>query len=114
MALPQRPPTRKRDRALAERLRDMRHKWKETQRQFYRHFSVAFKTYCGWERSGVPRGPTSLMVKLVLVRLNTLHYEHYRRPRDPAKEREREHRKERYLARHKGAADKKQEDVGNK
>jgi hypothetical protein len=101
MVLMPRPPARKRDRALAERLRDMRHKWQETQRQFTRHFKVSFNTYCGWERAGVPPGPTSLMVKLALVRLNTLHYEHYRRQRDPAKERAREHRKERYLARHK-------------
>jgi DNA-binding transcriptional regulator YiaG len=62
-----------RDRALAERLRAMRQRWGETQDQFSRHFPVGRQTYCGWERFGVPPGPTALMVKLVLVRLGKLH-----------------------------------------
>jgi DNA-binding XRE family transcriptional regulator len=59
----------KRDRVLAERLRDMRHRYGETQNQFARHFPVARQTYCGWERSGVPPGPTAMMVRLALTKL---------------------------------------------
>jgi DNA-binding transcriptional regulator YiaG len=67
-----------RDRALAERLRAMRQRWGETQLTFSRHFPVGRQTYCGWERFGVPPGPTALMVKMVLAKLGEIL--HQRRP----------------------------------
>ena len=87
--------TRPRDFPLAERLRAMRHRWKETQRDFARHFPVTRNTYCNWERSGVPPGPTAMMVKMILKKLGKIHLDRNREWDTPQ---EHKRRRERYLA----------------
>ena|SRR6516225_5040858 len=55
---------------LAGRLLDLRYRLGETQEQFRWHFRISRQTYRHWERNGPPQGPSTLLVRLMIRKLD--------------------------------------------
>jgi len=68
--LVQGPPINGHPKTLADRLAESRLRLGETQQEFCWHFGIGVGTYARWEKRGPPAGPSTLLVRLMIRRLN--------------------------------------------
>jgi hypothetical protein len=59
-----------RPKTLSDRLCETRLHLGETQAEFAWHFGISVGTYARWEKRGPPAGPSTLLVRLMIRRLD--------------------------------------------